>query len=60
MPMRPNGDSLPGFDALSDTPHSVYLLHNLGVDQNGNRRTSDVAEGMHPITTAVGGEFCLI
>ncbi len=57
MPMRPNGDSLPGFDALSDTPHSVYLLHNLGVDQNGNRRTSDVAEGMHPITTAVGGEF---
>ena len=41
MPMRPNGDSLPGFDALSDTPHSVYLLHNLGVDQNGNRRTSD-------------------
>ena len=30
MPMRPNGDSLPGFDALSDTPHSVYLLHNLG------------------------------
>lgn len=57
MPMTSSGGDLAGFDALSDTPHSPYLSSNLGVDEDGNIRRSDVAEGMHPVTTSVGAEF---
>lgn len=57
MPMTSSGGNVQGFDALSDTTHSPYMLSNLGVDEDGNIRRSDVAEGMHPVTTSIGAEF---
>ena len=57
MPMKSDGGSIKNFDALEDSPHTPYLLSNIGVNSNGNLRKSNVKEGMHPETTAVGAEF---
>ncbi len=57
MPMTATGGSLPGFDSLHDTPHSAYLLSNLTVDGDGNRRRSSVADGMNPVSSSFGAEF---
>ncbi|WP_414672779.1 MULTISPECIES: TonB-dependent receptor [Kordiimonas] len=53
----PEIGSVEGFDVSGDTPHSPFFQSNFGLDGNGARRTSDVADGMHPVSTAVGGEF---
>lgn len=64
MPVRvtgtnsdPDFDSLPGFDIKDGTIQSPFFLSNPGLDGNNNRRTSDIRDGMRPISTAVGGEF---
>ena len=57
MPMKSDGGSIRNFDALEDSPHTPYLLSNIGVNSDGNLRKSNVKEGMHPETTAVGAEF---
>ncbi|MCJ9430656.1 TonB-dependent receptor [Kordiimonas marina] len=54
---NPQISSITNFNISSDTPHSVYFLSNLGIGGDGNRRVSNVADGMHPLSTAVGGEF---
>ena len=56
MPMRSNGDSLPGFDALSDTPHSANFTSLLSTDGDGNLRRSDMRDGMNPTVNSVGLE----
>jgi outer membrane receptor protein involved in Fe transport len=53
----PTYSSLPGFDARKGTLHSPYLLQNFGLGVNGDRRTSDVADGMHPVSKSLGFEF---
>lgn len=53
----PDFTSLPNFDILQDTPHSPYFIENFGLDADGNRRTSDIRDGMHPVSVAFGGEF---
>jgi len=53
----PNVGSVVGFDAGSDTPHSVFFQKVLGLDGDNNRRTTDISDGMRPISTSVGGEF---
>ncbi|MDF1548685.1 MAG: TonB-dependent receptor [Bacteroidales bacterium] len=53
----PTFESIPGYDALKATLQSPYFQHLTGVDGNGNLRTSNIADGMHPISYAVGAEF---
>jgi outer membrane receptor protein involved in Fe transport len=48
--------SLPGFDALTGTLQSTGLLSTLALDHNGNRITTDLSDGYHVETKAVGGE----
>jgi len=56
MPMKSNGDSLSGFDASSDTPHSAYFTSILSTDGNGNLRRADMRDGMNPTVDAIGFE----
>ncbi|MEW6982573.1 TonB-dependent receptor [Colwelliaceae bacterium 6471] len=56
MPMYADGSSVPGFDALSDTPHSAYFTTGLSLGADGQRRRSDMRDGMHPIVDSVGVE----
>ncbi|MFM2041605.1 MAG: hypothetical protein RLY86_181 [Pseudomonadota bacterium] len=53
----PDYDSLPGFDILSDTPHSPYFTRNAGLGGDNGPRVSDIRDGMRPVSTAIGGEF---
>lgn len=64
MPLRvegtndsPNWGSIAGYDATSGTMHTPFLLQNLGLGVDGALRRSDVADGMHALSTAVGLEF---
>ena len=54
---RPHLSGFSGFDPRRDTPHSVYFLRDFGLDGNNNPRVTNVAEGMHPISTAFGTEL---
>jgi outer membrane receptor protein involved in Fe transport len=54
---NPNWGNIEGFDATTGAQHSPYLTQNNGLDSNGNRRNADVADGMHPISNAIGAEF---
>ena len=53
----PDWGSIKGYDATEGTMHSPFLLKNLGLGPDGQLRRSDVADGMHPISTAFGIEF---
>lgn len=53
----PTYESIPGYDITSGTMQSPYLLQNLGIGGNGALRRSNVADGMHPLSTAIGVEF---
>jgi outer membrane receptor protein involved in Fe transport len=52
----PKFQSLPGFNILSDTPHSAFFTTDIGLDGNNNRRTTDITDGMRPLVTSVGLE----
>lgn len=56
MPMYANGDSIPGFDAQSDTPHSAYLLNMTRLDGDNNISRSDLRDGMNPVVNSFGFE----
>ena len=56
MPVRPDGGSIPGFDALSDTTHSALFTQTLSLGRNGERRTGDIRDGMNPQVDSVGFE----
>lgn len=56
MPMYANGDSIPGFDAQSDTIHSAYFLSTTSLDSAGNTRNGDMRDGMNPEVSSVGFE----
>jgi len=53
----PEWGSIDGYDGNFGTPHSPFLLQNLGLGPNGELRRTDVADGMHPLSQAVGLEF---
>ncbi len=53
----PKFQSVPGYDALKATLQSPYFLHIVGIGASGNLRTSNIADGMHPISSAFGSEF---
>lgn len=56
----PTFGSLPGFDPGRDTIHSTLFLRAYGLDGNNNRRLTDVADGMHPVSRAVGGDVSFL
>lgn len=56
MPMYANGDSIEGFDAQSDTPHSVYLQDTLRINGDGQISRGDMRNGMHPVVNSIGFE----
>ena len=56
MPMYSNGDSISGFDVLSDTPHSVYFTATQGLGGNNQIRQGDMRDGMHPVVDSIGFE----
>lgn len=51
MPVKGDGSSVAGFDALSDTPHSVYFTKTLSRGKDGELRSADVRDGMHPVVS---------
>jgi outer membrane receptor protein involved in Fe transport len=63
MPMKvtgtnddPTWESVDGYDAKLGTLHSPYMLSNLSTGPDGTPRRSTQADGMHPISTAIGNE----
>jgi outer membrane receptor protein involved in Fe transport len=56
---NPNLGPIRGFDPAQDTLQSRYFLTDIGLDGANRRRSTDIADGMHPDSTAVGfeGEF---
>ncbi|MCF8347481.1 MAG: TonB-dependent receptor [Bacteroidales bacterium] len=54
---NPTYESIEGFDLTHNTLQSPGFLLLHGVDQNGNRRTSNISDGMHPKVLAIGAEF---
>lgn len=54
---NPNWESISGFDATSGTQQSPYLMHNVGLDGNGNVRRGNVADGMHPVSKTLGASI---
>lgn len=64
MPIQVSGtnadpvwESVTGFSATLDAPHSVLLQSNFGIGSQGERRNADVADGMNPRSNAIGAEF---
>ncbi|AUN29739.1 TonB-dependent receptor domain-containing protein [Niveispirillum cyanobacteriorum] len=49
--------SINNFSLLTDSLHTPNFLTNVGLDGDNNVRTSSLKDGMHPVSTAVGGEF---
>lgn len=49
--------SIANFSLLSDSLHTPNFLTNVGLDGDNNVRTSSLKDGMHPVSTAAGGEF---
>jgi outer membrane receptor protein involved in Fe transport len=63
MPIKVSGSSsdptiggLAAFDEKDDTPHSQYFTTNLGTDGEGNRRVSDIEDGLRSLETSIGLE----
>jgi len=56
MPMKANGDSVEGFDAGSDTPHSAFLTTTLRLGSDGERSRGDIRNGMNPNVRTFGFE----
>lgn len=53
----PKWESIDGFSATQDTPHSIFLQSNFGLGGDGERRRADVADGMRALSSAIGAEF---
>lgn len=53
---NPDFEDLDNFDANSQTLHTAYLTQNVGLGESGQLRSSDVRDGMNPISTSVGME----
>jgi len=54
---NPTWEGVNDLSANQDALHSAFLSSNYGIGGNGERRIVDVADGMHPLSTAIGTEF---
>lgn len=65
MPLKVSGtnanpvwEGINGYDPYRGTMHSQYFKQNIGTGTDGTtRRVSEVADGMHPVSHAIGGEL---
>jgi outer membrane receptor protein involved in Fe transport len=53
---NPDLGPIRGFDPATDTLHSRYFLSDIGLDGQNRRRRTDIADGMHPKSLAIGAE----
>tara|TARA_R110002012_G_scaffold274803_1_gene461187 strand:+ start:384 stop:2996 length:2613 start_codon:yes stop_codon:yes gene_type:complete len=51
---NPTWESAPNFDATTGSLHTPNLLQTLRLGPDGERSRGNVADGMHPVSTAVG------
>jgi len=56
MPMYANGDSIPGFDAQSDTPHSALFTKTVRLNGENQISNGDIRDGMNPQVDSIGFE----
>lgn len=54
---KPEWSSIAGFDALNGTVHSANFGQNVGLGGDNQLRRSNMADGMHPESHAIGTEF---
>ena len=52
----PHLGAIDGFDPARDTLQSRYFRTDIGLDGDNHRRRTDIADGMHPDSTAFGVE----
>ena len=64
MPMKvggtnsnPTWGSLPGYNALTGAMQTTNLLKDITMGGDGNKFSSDIADGMHSVSKSLGGEF---
>ena len=55
--LDPTYQSIAGFDLRNSTLQSSEFFNMMGIDASGNPRTTNISDGMHPISDAVGTEF---
>ncbi len=53
----PDFENIPNFDANNQTLHTPYLQQSVGLGEDGQLRSSDVSDGMNPISTSIGMEL---
>ena len=56
MPMYSNGDSVPGFDSQSDTPHSALFTKTVRLNGQNQISNGDIRDGMNPNVDSIGFE----
>ncbi len=53
----PNLGTIQGFDPAQDTLHSRYFVTDIGLDGTNQRRTTDIRDGMRPVSNVFGAEL---
>ncbi|WP_179346586.1 TonB-dependent receptor [Winogradskyella ursingii] len=53
----PDFEDIPNFDANNQTLHTPFLQQSVGLGEDGQLRTSDVSDGMNPVSTSIGMEL---
>lgn len=54
---NPKYESINGFDLKYATFQNAGFFNMAGIDAGGNPRTTNISDGMHPVSNAVGSEF---
>lgn len=54
---NPTWGAIDGYDPNRGTMHSQFFQQNIGVGPDGTIRTAQVADGMRPVSHAIGGEL---
>ncbi len=54
---NPNFQSINGFDLRTASLQSSDFFNMMGIDASGNPRTTNISDGMHPVSDAIGSEF---
>jgi outer membrane receptor protein involved in Fe transport len=55
--LDPQYESIEGFDMRTAALQSSEFFRMSGIDENGNPRTTNISDGMHPVSNAIGAEF---
>lgn len=55
--LAPTYTSIEGFDIRNATFQNTEFFNMAGIDAAGNPRTTNINDGMHPVSNAIGTEF---